>query len=229
MLPWFNIGLFALALLMIAITFTLVYSWFQRQSRRPPLPVKKIYEEYAGELSPFPSPRRFDAELPPLRHRVDEDAISLLPRSPHSLYTYWEVSGEQEEAAASAYHPEEWWKAPRQIRLYDITENAELEQAPFLEIDVPDNADHWFIQGVMPAHRYRLAVGRLLPDRFVILLLSDVIETPAAAPSSVIDPNWPPIPELQGQAVPMVMPTSPAGAWTIISHKPLLTGGAAHD
>ncbi|ABZ85497.1 hypothetical protein HM1_2988 [Heliomicrobium modesticaldum Ice1] len=212
MLPWLNIGLFALALLMIAITFTLVYSWFQRQSRRSPLPVKKIYEEYAGELSPLPIPKRFDADLPPLQHRVDEDTISLLPRSPYSLYTYWEISGEREAAAASVYHPEEWRTAPRQIRLYDITETAELEEAPFLEINIPDHADHWFIQGVLPAHRYRLAVGRLLPDRFVILLLSDAIETPAASPSPVIDPNWPPIPELAGQAVPLVMATSPVGA-----------------
>ncbi|MZP43993.1 DUF4912 domain-containing protein [Heliobacterium gestii] len=228
-MPWFNIGLFALALVMLAVTFLLVYSWFQRQSRRSPFPVKRIFEEYAEDLSPFVGPKRFDANLSPLLHHCDEDAISLLPRSPHSLYSYWEVSGEREQAAAAAYHPDEWWTAPRQIRLYDITEVAELEQAPFLEIDVPDNADHWFIQGVLPAHRYRLAVGRRLTEGFVILLLSNEIVTPAASPSSVIDPEWPPIPELQGHALPMVMVTSPAGPWTIIPPKTSLAGGVAHD
>ncbi|MBC9784009.1 DUF4912 domain-containing protein [Heliobacterium chlorum] len=227
MAPWFNFGLFLLIIFVIAMTILLIISWIKRESRRQPVPLKKVLPEFSEELAPLNLRPRFDSGLSFLPHQYGQDIMGLLPRSPFSLYAYWEVSAETELAAASAFDPLEWQNSPWKLRLFDVTDKADFAEAPYVDISIPDGADYWYIHGVNPSHRYRLAVGRLTREGFVTLLLSEAVLTPAAAPSPIIDPEWPPIAALQGKPYQKQNPlTSPAGAWSTLSWNKASSGGA---
>ncbi|MCW2277253.1 DUF4912 domain-containing protein [Heliophilum fasciatum] len=184
--------------------------------------------EFSEELSLFPPLRhRFDSALPPLPQQLGNDCLTVLVRSADSLYVYWELTAAREAAASLAYPREIWDSAPMVLRLYDVTSGQDWTVASHQEHALLPGSDHWFFHGLVPSTQYQVLVGRILSDKFIPLLISGIVKTPPAAPSSIIDPLWPPIaglmPGFVGAFVPQEdgdVPTSPQRAWSALPSSP---------
>ncbi|QGG47589.1 DUF4912 domain-containing protein [Heliorestis convoluta] len=229
MLSSITVGLVLFLVLLLATTALFTYSRYQQKEARRPqdTPKKRNFaEEFANDLTPLIPKQRFDHQLPPLPHRYEQDFITLLSRSPYSLYGYWEVSAHLEEQVKNDWDSQTWTESPFVLRFYDITATDNLEEAPYEEYYISGHDDHWYFNKLQPAHKYCFAIGRLLPNRFVPLLISNEAITPADSPSSIIDPEWPPLAGLEvlyevtnrDKGVSPVTGwgiTSPAGPWSI--------------
>ncbi|WP_170270343.1 DUF4912 domain-containing protein [Heliorestis acidaminivorans] len=229
MLSTFTLALLFFFAVLIAATAFFTFSWYQKEARRPPVSVRKTNyaEEFANDLTPLVKPKRFDQELAPLPHRYEQNAIALLARSPYSLYAYWEVSAHMEDICKSDCDQQAWSDSPYVLRFYNITATSNLEEAPYEDFYISNHDDHWYFNNLQPAHKYCFAIGRLLPHRFVPLLVSNEATTPADSPSTIIDPDWPPLFELTYEYNSINRKdmgespitgwgiTSPNGAWSI--------------
>jgi hypothetical protein len=112
------------------------------------------------------------------------NGIVLLPREPHILFSYWEVTPTLEAARQKEYGTA-WTAAPLFLRVY----NVDLGSAADTEIDPA--AGSWHIPVSHADCRYRVELGKLLSvRRFVPLASSNIVRTPRDCLSAVIDPRW---------------------------------------
>jgi hypothetical protein len=113
-----------------------------------------------------------------------KDGVVLLPREPHILFAYWEITPALRAAGQEEYGAA-WNASPLYFRVF----NLDLGTAADLEIN-PD-ADSWHIPVSHADCRYRVELGKLLPGgRFVPLVVSNTVRTPRDCLSAVIDPRW---------------------------------------
>lgn len=112
------------------------------------------------------------------------DGIVLMPREPHVLFAYWEVTPTLDTARHKEYGPA-WTAAPLFLRVY----NVDLGSAADTEINPA--AGSWHIPVSHADCHYRVELGKLLPvSRFVPLASSNMVRTPRDCLSGVIDPSW---------------------------------------
>jgi hypothetical protein len=130
--------------------------------------------------------------LPPLRLGgipvgYDHERLVLLVQAPDIVFCYWALR----ERDALLFGGE-----PVELRLYDETSTPSREVR---RISVDPNAGRWFVRGVAPDRRYRVALGVARGEEFVARLTSAQAQTPPAGPSRVRDPLFarvalPPLP-----------------------------------
>ncbi|MDD2422245.1 MAG: DUF4912 domain-containing protein [Heliobacteriaceae bacterium] len=247
MIPSFFGGFSLVTSLLMTAALALLMAWMFQDARRGTGPTRKkaggnhpeqtrnqeAWQEFSTELAPQIGQSRFDNNLAPLPGKYEKDTIVLLVRSPHSIYSYWEVSPQHQRDVAQKHPPADWQNAPWVLRLYDTTDNPAADPAlsPYHDVFIAETVDNWNFNQVFPSRKYIVALGRLLPGGFVPLLISAPVITPAASPSALIDPNWPPLVTLQdilsscpgktgeisGITSPVAgwgLPASPAGAWS---------------
>jgi len=113
-----------------------------------------------------------------------KDCIVLLPREPHTLFAYWELTPALDAAKQLEFGPA-WTAASPTLRAY----NVDLGTVADLEISV--DATSWHVPVSHADCRYSLELGRFLPGgRFVSLVSSNIVRTPRDSISAVIDPRW---------------------------------------
>jgi len=113
-----------------------------------------------------------------------ESRMVLLPRDPYWLFTYWEVTPSLEEKM-NANYGRSWSEGRTVLRIYD-------EDTGILkEVDLSQLTDNWHINVDHAGHSYRVSLGRIIPGRgFIPILTSNTVRTPRDSISSVIDPHW---------------------------------------
>ncbi|MBT9141279.1 MAG: hypothetical protein DDT30_01868 [Dehalococcoidia bacterium] len=112
------------------------------------------------------------------------DRLVLLPKNPHWLFAYWEVTAKLENKFRRK-HGANWDKALLVLRIHDMETGEHKEFTPnchsdniYLQVDDADRA-------------YYVEMGRILPDgSFISMLISNIIRTPRNSISAVIDPSW---------------------------------------
>jgi hypothetical protein len=121
-----------------------------------------------------------------------KDRIALMVRDPYWLHCYWEVT-HQAVGRAEAALGQEWHTAKPILRLLDVSsrDTTSTSEAIVRDIDIHGGCNNWYIDVANPPRSYRVDIGYLAKDgKFYALARSNVVTTPRAGISDVIDENW---------------------------------------
>lgn len=134
---------------------------------------------------PLPSAR-------PLNHGCAKDRIITMVRDPYWLHTYWELSRSTLTRAQAALG-QEWHSARPILRLMDVSsdEITPCGERHVRDIEIHGGVNNWYIDVPNPPRSFRVDVGYLTRrGKFYILARSNVVTTPKAGQTDLLDQNW---------------------------------------
>ncbi|HHX74187.1 MAG TPA: DUF4912 domain-containing protein [Firmicutes bacterium] len=112
------------------------------------------------------------------------DRLVILPRDPHTLFVYWEITPLHEQELRNLY-PDRW-EAGKTV-LVVFSPDCGCRKST----EIPPGTDNWYFNGLAADCLYRAELGRMLGDgTFVSLAVSNTVRTPRNSLSAVIDPRW---------------------------------------
>lgn len=119
--------------------------------------------------------------------------VVLMVRDPFWVHAYWEIAQDVSETVTAALGPDGWHVGRRTLRVHDVTgvdfDGTNAHRT--LDIDIGSGANNWYVNVERPNRSYCAELGLVGPDgRFVLLSRSNVVRTPRAGPSEVIDEEW---------------------------------------
>jgi hypothetical protein len=121
-----------------------------------------------------------------------KDRIVCMVRDPYWLHCYWELTRHAIQRAEAALG-QEWHTSKPILRLLDVSSNdtTSSSEAVVRDIDIHGGCNNWYIDVANPPRSYRVDIGYLSRSgRFYVLARSNVVTTPRAGVSDVIDENW---------------------------------------
>jgi uncharacterized protein len=121
-----------------------------------------------------------------------KDRIVVMVRDPYWLHAYWELS-RQAISRAEAALGQEWHGAKPILRLLDVTthDTTSTAEAVIRDIEIHGGCNNWYIDVGNPPRSYRVDIGYLSRQgHFYVLARSNVVTTPRAGISDMIDENW---------------------------------------
>ena len=121
-----------------------------------------------------------------------KDRIVVMVRDPYWLHCYWELTRSAIRRAEAALG-QEWHTARPIVRLVDVTSEDTTSAAETVvrDIEIHGGCNNWYIDVTNPPRSYRVDIGYLSRSgRFYVLARSNVVTTPRAGVSDVIDENW---------------------------------------
>lgn len=121
-----------------------------------------------------------------------KDRIVCMVRDPYWLHTYWELTRQAVQRAEAALG-QDWHGAKPILRVIDVTstESSATSESSVRDIDIHGGCNNWYIDVGNPPRSYRIDIGYLARNgQFYVLARSNVVTTPRAGMSDVIDENW---------------------------------------
>jgi uncharacterized protein len=121
-----------------------------------------------------------------------KDRIVCMVRDPYWLHCYWELTRQAIQRAEAALG-QDWHGSRPILRLLDVssrdTHNA--AEAVVKDIDIHGGCNNWYLEVAQPPRSFRVDIGYLSrPGQFYVLARSNVVTTPRAGVSDIIDENW---------------------------------------
>jgi len=121
-----------------------------------------------------------------------KDRIVVMVRDPYWLHCYWELTRHAIQRAEAALG-QDWHGAKPILRLLDVTsqDTTNSAESTVRDIDIHGGCNNWYIDVANPPRSFRVDIGYLSPGgRFYVLARSNVVTTPRAGVSDIIDENW---------------------------------------
>lgn len=121
-----------------------------------------------------------------------KDRIVVMVRDPFWLHCYWELTRHAIQRAEAALG-QEWYPSKPILRLLDVSGNGTTSNSEKIvrDIEIHGGCNNWYIDVADPPRSYRIDIGYLSQTgRFYVLARSNVVTTPRAGVSDVIDENW---------------------------------------
>ncbi len=121
-----------------------------------------------------------------------KDRIVAMVRDPYWLHVYWELTRQAIQRAEAALG-QEWHGAKPILRILDVSahDTTSNSESWVRDIDIHGGCNNWYIDVSNPPRSYRVDIGYLARSgRFYVLARSNVVTTPRAGVSDVIDENW---------------------------------------
>jgi len=121
-----------------------------------------------------------------------KDRLVLMVRDPYWLHAYWELTHAAVKRAEAALG-QDWHGARPMIRLLEISSRDAADKPETLvkDIEIHGGCNSWYIEVQNPPRSYRVDLGYLSRSgQFYVLVRSNVVSTPRAGLSDVIDENW---------------------------------------
>jgi hypothetical protein len=121
-----------------------------------------------------------------------KDRIVVMVRDPYWLHCYWELTRHAIQRAEAALG-QEWHTSKPILRLLDVSSHGTTSSTESIlrDIDIHGGCNNWYIDVSSPPRSYRVDIGYLARSgRFYVLARSNVVTTPRAGVSDVIDENW---------------------------------------
>src|SRR5262245_5410364 len=118
-----------------------------------------------------------------------KDRIVVMVRDPYWLHAYWEITRHAIQRAEAALG-QEWHTAKPILRLLDVSsqDTTSTAESTVRDIDIHGGCNNWYIDVANPPRSFRVDVGYLARSgRFYVLARSNVVSTPRAGVSDVID------------------------------------------
>lgn len=120
-----------------------------------------------------------------------KDRIVVMVRDPFWLHCYWEITRQAVQRAEAALG-QDWYGAKPILRVLDVTCNDTTNAAEqtVRDIDIHGGCNNWYLEVGNP-RSYRIDIGYLAKSGvFYVLARSNVVSTPRAGVSDIIDENW---------------------------------------
>ena len=120
-----------------------------------------------------------------------KDRIVAMVRDPYWVHAYWEVTRQAVQRAEAALG-QEWYGARPILRVLDVTSNDMTNSAESIvtDITIHGGVSNWYLNVANP-RSYRIDIGYLSKSgTFYVLARSNIVTTPRAGVSDVIDENW---------------------------------------
>jgi hypothetical protein len=120
------------------------------------------------------------------------DRLVVMVRDPYWLQVYWEISRQGVERARAAMG-QDWHAAKPVLRLMEVGggEGTSSVERLLRDISIHGGVNNWYVDVKDPPKSYRLDIGYLAASgRFFVLARSNVVTTPRAGTSDVLDNNW---------------------------------------
>ena len=121
-----------------------------------------------------------------------KDRIVVMVRDPYWLHCYWELTRQAIQRAEAALG-QDWHASKPILRILDVSSrgpNGAGEKA-VRDIDIHGGCNNWYIDVNNPPCSFRIDIGYLSRSgRFYVLARSNVVSTPRAGVSDVLDQNW---------------------------------------
>jgi uncharacterized protein len=121
-----------------------------------------------------------------------KDRIVVMVRDPYWLHAYWEVT-RQGVSRAEAALGQEWHGVKPILRLLDVSarDTTSTAETVIRDIEIHGGCNNWYIDVANPPRSYRVDIGYLSRQgHFYVLARSNVVTTPRAGISDMIDENW---------------------------------------
>jgi hypothetical protein len=121
-----------------------------------------------------------------------KDRIVVMVRDPYWLHCYWELTRHAIQRAEAAL-AQEWHTAKPILRLLDVSshDTTSAAESAVRDIDIHGGCNNWYIDVANPPRSFRVDIGYLSRSgKFYVLARSNVVTTPRAGVSDVIDENW---------------------------------------
>jgi hypothetical protein len=121
-----------------------------------------------------------------------KDRIVVMVRDPYWLHCYWELTRHAIKRAEAALG-QEWHRARPILRLLDVSsrDTTSSAESTVRDIDIHGGCNNWYIDVANPPRSFRVDIGYLSRQgQFYVLARSNVVSTPRAGVSDVIDENW---------------------------------------
>jgi hypothetical protein len=125
-------------------------------------------------------------DLPP---GYGKDRIVVMVRDPYWLHAYWELTRGAVQRAEAALG-QEWQGARPILRVLDVSPGNGGERI-VRDIDIHGGSSNWYIDVNNPPCTFRVDIGYLTRSgQFYVLARSNVVSTPRAGLSDVLDESW---------------------------------------
>src|SRR5947209_1500404 len=121
-----------------------------------------------------------------------KDRIVVMVRDPYWLHAYWELTRRAVQRAEAALG-QDWHGAKPILRLLDVSSHGTTNSAEAVlrDIDIHGGCNNWYIDVSNPPRTFRVDIGYLSKrGRFFVVARSNVVSTPRAGVSDVLDENW---------------------------------------
>ncbi len=121
-----------------------------------------------------------------------KDRIVCMVRDPYWLHTYWELTRQAIQRAEAALG-KDWHGAKPILRLLDVSSHDTTctTESVLRDIEIHGGVNNWYVDVQNPPRSYRIDIGYLSKNgQFYVLARSNVVSTPRAGVSDVIDDNW---------------------------------------
>ncbi len=121
-----------------------------------------------------------------------KDRIVVMVRDPYWLHAYWELTRHAIKRAEAALG-QDWHGARPILRLLDVSgrDTTNAAESAVRDIDIHGGCNNWYIDVANPPRSFRVDIGYISKHgQFYVLARSNVVTTPRAGVSDVIDENW---------------------------------------
>jgi hypothetical protein len=121
-----------------------------------------------------------------------KDRIVVMVRDPYWLHAYWELTRNAIQRAEAALGAD-WHGAKPILRLLDVSahDTTSTSESVIRDIDIHGGCNNWYIDVSSPPRSFRVDIGYVTTrGRFYALARSNVVSTPRANVSDLIDENW---------------------------------------
>jgi hypothetical protein len=121
-----------------------------------------------------------------------KDRIVLMVRDPYWLHCYWELTRRAIQRAEAALG-QDWHTSQPILRLLDVSRRDITSGTESVVRDIPihGGCNNWYVDVGNPPRSYRVDIGYLSKrGQFYALARSNVVITPRAGVSDVLDENW---------------------------------------
>jgi hypothetical protein len=120
-----------------------------------------------------------------------KDRIVCMVRDPYWLHCYWEITRQSVQRAEAALG-QDWFGAKPILRVLDVTcsDTTSASESIVRDIEIHGGCNNWYLEVSNP-RSYRVDIGYLAKNGiFYVLARSNVVSTPRAGVSDLLDENW---------------------------------------
>ncbi len=122
----------------------------------------------------------------------DKDRVVVMVRDPFWLHAYWEITRQAIQRAEAALS-QDWHNCKPILRLLDVSSNDTTSSSETIiqDIEIHGGCNSWYLNVKEPPKSYRVDIGYLAKSgKFYVISRSNVVTTPRAGVSDIIDENW---------------------------------------
>jgi hypothetical protein len=121
-----------------------------------------------------------------------KDRIVVMVRDPYWLHAYWELTHHAIQRAEAALG-QDWHGSKPILRVFDVSsqDTTSTSESIVRDIEIHGGCNNWYIEVSNPPRSFRVDIGYLSRrGQFFVLARSNIVNTPRAGVSDVIDENW---------------------------------------